>query len=759
MGAARRHARARGLSSADLPLYGIERLNGSATVVLVEGEKAAEALLAIGVQAVGTVTGASGTPGAIALAELTGRLVRVWPDNDGVGRSHMARIGAALVGIAADEVCWITWPAAPAHGDAANFVVAGGTREDVEALVDGARPLPDVAGPGRVPDAAESWEPPLSLDRSSDLPAFPVEVLPASLAAFVEAEAVATQTPPDMAALFGLTALATVAGGRVTVEPRPGWVEGVNLFGAVAMEPGSRKSAVQRDMTAPVLEYERDLAVAARPDLADAASRRRVAEASLARLEKAVAGAGPETRAGVEQERSAAAVALAELTVPVEPRLFTADATPEALASLLFAHGGRMAVLSAEGGIFELMAGRYSNGVPNLDVFLSGHAGDLLRVDRKGRPTEYVERPALTIGVAVQPAVLRKAGRVPEMSGRGLLDRFLYALPPPNVDFRNMDPPPVPDAIRDRYAATVRTLAASLDGCAGPVTLRFTPDAGAVLAAWSTELEPRRRPDADLGHIQGWAAKLDGATVRIAGLLHLADHVTDGWGRPIEADTMQAAVEIGRYLVAHALAVFDYMGADPRLEAARRIGRWIVATHQATFTKREAFRALRGQALFATIDRLTAGLAALDDHGWVRPLAPERGPGRPTARYETNPAIFVDAWTKWPELTRSPDPDDVLSILSIEFQGDPEPPGPSPTAPLVSPGYGSPSPSLHPSWTTGSPPRHPSPIASGRTSGRQSDDPGRAAPVTQPSGHRPRAIRRWSSPLPAAGGAVRGRAR
>ena len=433
-------------------------------------------------------------------------------------------------------------------------------------------------------------------------------------------------------------------------------------------EPGSRKSAVYRDMTAPLQEYERDLAAAARPMLADAASRRRVAEATLARLEKAAASAGPETRASVEQERSVAAVALDALTVPVKPRLFTADATPEALASLLFAQGGRMAVLSAEGGIFELMAGRYSNGVPNLDVFLSGHAGDRLLVDRKGRPTEYVERPALTIGVAVQPAVLRRAARVPEMSGRGLLDRFLYALPPPNVGFRDMDPPPVPDAIREAYAATVRTLAASLDGCDGSFTLRFTPDATAVLSAWSAELEPRRRPDADLGHIQGWAAKLDGATVRVAGLLHVADHVMDGWGRPIEADTMRAAVKIGRYLIAHALAVFDYMGADPRLEAARRIGRWIVATHQATFTKREAFRALRGQALFPTVDRLAAGLAALDEHGWIRQLVPERGPGRPPSRYETNPAIFLGTGTKRPELVRSTEQDDVLSILSVDSE-------------------------------------------------------------------------------------------
>ena len=657
------------MTGADLPLYGIDRLTGSPTVILVEGEKAAEALLTLGVQAVGTVTGASATPHDVVLAELTGRRVRLWPDNDGVGRSHMARIGPALVGIAADDVGWISWPDAPEHGDAADFVAAGGTREDVETLLAQARPMPAGGGRGTAPGGSEPWERPLSLDRQADLPGFPVDALPAALAAFVEAEAVATQTPPDMAALFGLTALATVAGGRVTVEPRAGWLEGVNLFGVVAMEPGSRKSAVHRDMTAPLLAYERDLVTAARPKLADAASRRRVAEATLVRLEKAVAGAKLDDRAGLEQQRFDAAVALDGLTVPVEPRLFTADATPEALASLLVAHGGRMAVLSAEGGIFELMAGRYSNGIPNLDVFLCGHAGDLLRVDRKGRPAEYVERPALTIGVALQPAVLRRAARVPEMSGRGLLDRFLYALPPPNVGFRDMDPPPVPAAIREAYAAMIRTLATALDGHEVPFTLRFSPGATAILSAWSAELEPRRRPDADLGHIQGWAAKLDGATVRIAALLHLARHVTDGPGRPIAADTMEAAVTIGRYLIAHALAVFDDMGADPRLEAARRIGRWIVATRQATFTQREAFRVLRGQSLFATIERLTAGLAALDEHGWVRQLAHARGPGRPTARYETNSAIFLEAWTKWPERARSAEPDDILSILAIDSKG------------------------------------------------------------------------------------------
>lgn len=131
-----------GLSIADLPLYGIDRLTGSPTVILVEGEKAADALRSIGVQAVGTVTGASGTPGAIPLAELTGRSVSLWADNDAVGRSHMQRIAAVLERIGVGSLQWIEPPTdVPSGWDAADT-----DPETIAELVSTARPLPVVAG-------------------------------------------------------------------------------------------------------------------------------------------------------------------------------------------------------------------------------------------------------------------------------------------------------------------------------------------------------------------------------------------------------------------------------------------------------------------------------------------------------------------------------------------------------------------------------------------------------------------------------------
>ena len=128
-----------GLPVSDLPLYAIDRLDGLASsVVVVEGEKAADALLSIGIAAVGTVTGASSTPGPAALADLTGFRVTLWPDADVVGRRHMERVAAGLWQIA-PSMRLVEPPDGVERGwDAADAVAEG---REVAALLSAARSM------------------------------------------------------------------------------------------------------------------------------------------------------------------------------------------------------------------------------------------------------------------------------------------------------------------------------------------------------------------------------------------------------------------------------------------------------------------------------------------------------------------------------------------------------------------------------------------------------------------------------------------
>ena len=124
-----------GLAISTLPLYGSETLSALADgdlVVLTEGEKAADALRSVGVNSVGTVTGAAGTPGDDAIGPLLRLGVVLWADNDDSGRQHMVRIAARLTALGCEDVRWLDWPDAPPKGDAADAVIQS---VDVQQLI------------------------------------------------------------------------------------------------------------------------------------------------------------------------------------------------------------------------------------------------------------------------------------------------------------------------------------------------------------------------------------------------------------------------------------------------------------------------------------------------------------------------------------------------------------------------------------------------------------------------------------------------
>lgn len=253
--------------------------------------------------------------------------------------------------------------------------------------------------------AAPEWEAPMPLGTSRAVPPFPIDAFPTWLADHVTAVANLTQTPPDLAGCLALVALSTAAGGRVRVQVRPGWDEPVNLYSVVVLPPASRKSAVFKAMTRPIRAVEKELVAEAKAEIESARIGRRAAEEFAARAEKAVLSADMSERDAALEAAVNAAMQVDKSAMPITPRLIADDATPEVVATLLADHGGRIAVLSAEGGLFGTLAGRYS-GSPNLDVFLKGHAGDLHLVDRQGREATAVEEPAITLGLTIQPSIL-----------------------------------------------------------------------------------------------------------------------------------------------------------------------------------------------------------------------------------------------------------------------------------------------------------------------------------------------------------------
>jgi hypothetical protein len=272
-------------------------------------------------------------------------------------------------------------------------------------------------------------------------------------------------------------------------------------------------------------------------------------------------------------------------------------------------------------------------------VWLKGHAGDKLRIDRKGRDSEYIDNPALTMLLTVQPAVLSTVASNSTFRGRGLLARLLYAIPSDNLGQRRIGAKSVPIDINDAYKKRVQTLITDLAGRADRGVLTLSPQAHELLLDTERRIEPQLAEDGDLGPITEWGSKLAGAMLRIAGLLHLA-RKEEAFDIPISSVTLAAAIRIGEYFTEHARAAFRVLGDTDTRDAAYLLAHF-VKKGTVEFTIRSLLTDLpRGR--FATADDVTAAVRVLEDHGYVRAQPqPERtGPGRrPSPGYLAHPDL------------------------------------------------------------------------------------------------------------------------
>ena len=297
--------------------------------------------------------------------------------------------------------------------------------------------------------------------------------------------------------------------------------------------------------------------------------------------------------------------------------------------------------MSDEGGIFDLLQGRYNGGILNLDLVLKSHSGGSEKVNRINRPTVYLKNPLLTMGLSPQPDVLKGLVHKPGFRGRGLLGRFLYLLPESPLGYRTLEDVEMPDWVRNEYHQKIKAL---LDlplksTEAGDVehTLHLSAEAYAEWKEFSRYMETQMRPDQTLEHLTDWAGKCPGALARLAAVLHVAEHA--GSPQPaleVPLETVKKAAELMISFIEHSKVAFDLMGADETLQSARAVWRWIKRNQHEQFIQRDCFNALRSP--FPKMDLLKSALQILEERNYVQILEAEQsGVGR-----RQSPLILVN---------------------------------------------------------------------------------------------------------------------
>ena len=194
-------------------------------VVIVEGEKDVDNLAHIGVLATCNAGGAKKWRKEHS-QYLAGRKVAILPDNDDAGQKHADRVAQSLQGIA-ETIRIVELPDLPPKGDVSDWLAAGGTKAELERLI----------------DATPIWTP--TADSTTKVPRytpFPTDVLPNVVASFIREGAAALGCDESYVALPLSAMLASAVGNSRRIRLKRTWSEPGTIWAVTVGESGTLKS-------------------------------------------------------------------------------------------------------------------------------------------------------------------------------------------------------------------------------------------------------------------------------------------------------------------------------------------------------------------------------------------------------------------------------------------------------------------------------------------------------------------------------------
>ena len=108
------------------------------------------------------------------------------------------------------------------------------------------------------------------------------------------------------------------------------------------------------------------------------------------------------------------------------------------------------------------------------------------------------------------------------------------------------------------------------------------------------------------------------------------------WDVPLSMETMDAAIALGEYFIAHGKAAYALMGADGRVEDARKVWATIDRQGWKSFARRDLHQHLRRSY---NKEALTEVLETLASMGYIRRTKESgtRSAGRPSDWWDVNP--------------------------------------------------------------------------------------------------------------------------
>ena len=487
-----------------------------------------------------------------------------------------------------------------------------------------APPGPADGGPPTRPP--EPWRTPSPLGGlGSPVEPWPWDAMPPALRDMGMAVSETINVPAAMAGATALGVASIALGNKARLDIKEDHRQFGNLYFLIAAPPAAGKTPCFNALQRPLVDCQ----LALRPAFEESMRAWRVEEA-VVKVE--IRGVEDALRAAAKKpggDRGELKLRLEALhrrstDAPPEPVLFCDDATSEALARRMSGNGDAVGVLSSDGRkVLHIARGRYVEG-GDIDLWLKGHGGDYIRIDRRNAPSVELETPVLAAVVAVQNDALQSLGQEQALRESGFLARWLYIVPEcATADYPEKSIAP---ETRASYAAAIERLLelspAADDGGSAPIPVCFEPGAFELWTEFhnvtkrETVVQAETMPSLE----KQWLSKLPEHVARLALLLHAVNSTTQGvaLGRVTREEVTSAAM-IADCLRGHCKRALGVLGGDLIESRAKAVWAWAAKNRARLRDMRAgeglgAIEAVKGRDL-ARLD--VAGIKSAADAGPV----------------------------------------------------------------------------------------------------------------------------------------------
>jgi hypothetical protein len=248
--------------------------------------------------------------------------------------------------------------------------------------------------------------------------------------------------------------------------------------------------------------------------------------------------------------------------------------------------------------------------------------GNPIRRTRSGDGHSTLFGRRLAVHLMVQPGVARTFMADPLAADTGFSARFLMCEPPSAIGTRMQANARHDEMALATFAGRLRDILDTpmpMDPETRelqPRTLTLSPEARALLVAFSDAIEGAQAPGADLAHITGTASKAAEQAARIAGVLTLWRDLN---APQVHPGDMANAIDLAQFYLAEASRLASAAVVSAEIDRAETLRRWLMESFsEPAVLVRDVVRL--GPNQLRESPKARAALGILEKHGWLVPL-------------------------------------------------------------------------------------------------------------------------------------------